>query len=315
MEGGLSDFHRMIVTVMKTSFQRLPPKIRHYRDYSNYGNNTFHVSLFNELSNLSIEAIDLNKYVTVCIDTLNNHAPSKKKYIRGNDLPFMNKELSKEIMHRTRLWNNFLRNRSDENKRKYSKQRKYCVSLLIKTEKNYYSNLKEKNITDTKTFWKTVKSFLSDKTPSDEKITLIEKDKIIKTDSKTANVLNTFFSTIISNLNIPEHQVPDPISNDVSDPALKSILKYKNHPSIKAIEKIAKLNSLFKFSNVEKREILHEIVNLDASKSCQDTDVPTIIIKENADIFADFIYLAINTTINTKRVSIFFKARGCDTCF
>ena len=66
---------------------------------------------------------------------------------------------------------------------------------------------------------------------------------------------------------------------------------------------------------MEKREILHEIVNLDASKSCQDTDVPTIIIKENADIFADFIYLAINTTINTKRVSIFFKARGCDTCF
>ena len=37
------------------------------------------------------------------------------------------------------------------------------------------------------TFWKTVKSFLADKkTPSDEKITLIEKDKIIKTDSKTA---------------------------------------------------------------------------------------------------------------------------------
>ena len=32
-----------------------------------------------------------------------------------------------------------------------------------------------------------------------------------------------------------------------------------------------KLNSLFKFSNVEKSEILNETVNLDASKSCQDT--------------------------------------------
>ena len=43
-------------------------------------------------------------------------------------------------------------------------------------------------------FWKTVKSFLSDKkTPSDEKITLIEKDKIIKTDSKTANVFFLFY--------------------------------------------------------------------------------------------------------------------------
>ena len=79
-----------------------------------------------------------------------------------------------------------------------------------------------------------------------KKITLIEKNKIIKTDSKTANVLNTSFSTIISNLNIPEYQVSDPISNDVRDPALKSIPKYKDHPSIKAIKKIAKPNSLFK---------------------------------------------------------------------
>ena len=211
VETGLSDFHRMIVTVMKTSFQRLPPKIRHYRDYSNYDNNMFRVSLFKELSKLNIEAIDLIKFITFCIDTLNFHAPSKKKYIRGNHLPFTNKERSKEIMRRTRLRNNFLRNRSDENKRKYSKQRNYCVSLLRKTKKNLYSNLNEKKITDNKSSWKTVKPSLSYKTTSDEEITLIEKDKIIKTDSNTANVLNTFFSTIISNLNIPEYQVSDPI--------------------------------------------------------------------------------------------------------
>ena len=86
----------------------------------------------------------------------------------------MNKKLSKVIMHRTRLRNNFLRNRSDENKRNYAKQRNYCISLLRKTEKNYYNNLNEKKITDNKTFWKRVKPFLSDKTPSDEKRTLIE---------------------------------------------------------------------------------------------------------------------------------------------
>ena len=163
-------------------------------------------------------------------------------------------------------------------KKKYFKQQNYCVSLLRKTKKNYFSNLYEKKITDNEIFWKPVKPFLSDKTPSDKKIPLIEKDKIIKTDSNTANILNTFFSTIISNLNIPEYQVSDPISNDVSDPVLKSIQKYKDHPSIKAIEKIAKPNRLFKFSNVEKREILHQIVNLDASQPCQDTDVPTKII-------------------------------------
>ena len=315
VETGLSDFYKMIVTVMKTPFQMLPPKIRHYRDYSNYDNNMFRVSLFSELSKLNIEATDLNKFVTVCIDTLNNHTPSKKKYIRGNHLLYMNKEPSKEIMHRTRPRDNFLRNRSDENKRKYSKQRNYCVSLLRKTKNNYYNNLNEKKTTGNKTSWKTVKPFLSDKTPSDEKITLIEKDKIIKTDSNTANVLDTFFSTIVNNLNIPEYPVSDPISNDDSDPVLKSILKYKDRPSIKAIKKIAKPNSLFRFSNVEKREILHEIVNLDSSKSCQDTDVPTKIIKENADIFADFIHPAINTTINKNEFPFFLKLADLITVF
>ena len=82
--------------------------------------------------------------------------------------------------------------------------------------------------------------------------------------------MTNFFSTIISNLNIPEYPVSDPISNDINDPVLKSVLKYKDHPSIKAIGMISKLNSLFKFSNEVKREILNEIVNLDASKSFQD---------------------------------------------
>ena len=72
-----------------------------------------------------------------------------------------------------------------------------------------------------------VKSFLSDKTPSDEKITVIEKDKTIKANTKTANVLNTFFSTIISNLNILKYPMPDSILNDINDPVIKSIPKYK----------------------------------------------------------------------------------------
>ena len=90
----------------------------------------------------------------------------------------------------------------------------------------------------------------------------------------------------------------DPISNDINGSVLKSFLKCKDHASVKAIGKISKLNSLFKVSNVEKRKTPNEIVNLDASKSCQDTDVPTKTLKENVDIFEDFIQPTINTTIN-----------------
>ena len=69
-------------------------------------------------------------------------------------------------MHRTRIYNKYLRNKTEKSKRKYTKQRNYCVSLLRKSKREYYSNLDVKNITDNKTFWKTVKPFLSDKVTS-----------------------------------------------------------------------------------------------------------------------------------------------------
>ena len=53
----------------------------------------FRACLFNDLSNEDVG--NLEKSIKVGIYTLNNHIPSKKKYPRGNHLPFMNKELSK----------------------------------------------------------------------------------------------------------------------------------------------------------------------------------------------------------------------------
>ena len=45
-------------------------------------------------------------------------APRKRKHARGNQMPFMTKDLSKAIMKRSRLRNNFLKNRTGENKTK-----------------------------------------------------------------------------------------------------------------------------------------------------------------------------------------------------
>ena len=58
---------------------------------------------------------------------------------------------------------------------------------------------------------------------------------------------------------------------------------------------------------MEKKEILQEIVCLDASKVCQDTEVPTKIIKENANIFTDFIHPSINASINNGNFPSFLK--------
>ena len=45
VETGLSDFHRIVVTMMKTIFQRLPPEIRTYRNYNKFYNHKFRETL------------------------------------------------------------------------------------------------------------------------------------------------------------------------------------------------------------------------------------------------------------------------------
>ena len=52
-----------------------------------------------------------------------------------------------------------------------------------------------------------VKPFLSNKIISNEKITIVKGDKIIKTDKGTAKVLNNFLFNIASHLNIPPSTV------------------------------------------------------------------------------------------------------------
>ena len=56
-------------------------------------------------------------------------------------------------------------------------------------------------------------------------------------------------------------------------------------------------NPQFSFRCVDKSEILKEILSLDASKACQDSDIPWRIIKKNADIFTDFLHSSFNNSI------------------
>ena len=47
----------------------------------------------------------------------------KKKNVRGNQMPFMAKELSMEIMARSRLRNNYLIYKADENRLLYTQKK------------------------------------------------------------------------------------------------------------------------------------------------------------------------------------------------
>ena len=133
---------------------------------------------------------------------------------------------------------------------------------------------------------------------------------------KNAELLNAFFSSAVSNLNIPEYSGINILAERISHPTLKAILKYKNHPSIVAINNLKK-NYNFYFSVVSEEDVLKEIKKLNPRKSTQSTDIPIKLLKENADIFASYLCDFFNQSIenfefpsilkNANKTSVFKK--------
>ena len=150
IETGLSDFHKMVVTVLKTTFPKQGPSIINYRSYKNFDQTSFKQDLRIELDNVDTSNINYGAFETAFDKVLNEHAPLKKKYVRANDAPFMTKALRKAVMLRTRLRNKYNQNRIAENWNNFRRQRNLCVKLFQTEKKRYYNNLDVKLITDNK---------------------------------------------------------------------------------------------------------------------------------------------------------------------
>ena len=131
--------------------------------------------------------------------------------------------------------------------------------------------------------------------------------------------MNTFFSNIVSSLNFPEYVINDPISDDISDPIIKLIVKYRKHPSILTTGEVCKerkrKHAAFSFSKVAMEEIFRDDLDLDVSKACQDTDVPSKIIKENTDIFASFLHSSFNTPVTNSEFPSVLKQANITPVF
>ena len=223
-------------------------------------------------------------------------APIKQKHIRGNQSSFMNKDIHKAIMTRTRLRNRSLKEPTEMNRLAYKKQRNYCVSLMCQSKKQYYDSLNVNHLTDNKNFWRIVKPNFSNKILRTNKVILRDGGKIISDTEKVADTFNKFFVNIGKALKIDQDKQFLVEPKDVFDPVLKAIKKYSAHPSILRI-KDKMNNNVFSFRKVTYEEILIEINSLDTSKSPRSEDIPFKIIKNNADIFANFILQNFNKCI------------------
>ena len=87
----------MTVSVMKTYYRKLPTKIINHKDYKKFSNENFLNSVKEVFSNNNPneENDGIDFFLSTCSKVLNENAPCRKKYIRGNQRPFMNKQIEK----------------------------------------------------------------------------------------------------------------------------------------------------------------------------------------------------------------------------
>ena len=195
-------------------------------------------------------------------------------------------------MKRIRLGNRFLNTKSDFDHKAYNTQRKLCVSLIRQAKKQFLSHLNTNVVTENKTFWKTLKPFLTDKVKTKSKITLIEKkykdsstepsEEIISDEEKVAEIFN-FFVNIVPNLKIPNNHNCDMDFQKTDDPVLNAINKYRYHSSIVMINSKIEPESIFSFTTVQYDDVFRKIKNLNISKASQQSDIPTEILIENSE--------------------------------
>ena len=92
-------------------------------------------------------------------------------------------------MIRSRLINCFNKTRSNGNWTLNKTQRNFCTKLLRKTKIDYFSKVNPNLVSANKYFWRTIRSYFSDKGNFSNKIMISEKVWIVSGDRRLSEIL------------------------------------------------------------------------------------------------------------------------------
>ena len=125
-------------------------------------------------------------------------------------------------------------------------------------------------------------------------------DEIIQNDKKVAETLNSFFENAVSSLKLNENSF---VINDklkgIQDPIKKIIVKYQFHPTILIIKNKIKNTNTFGFKHVMLSDIKNKIKGLNPNKGTTYSNIPTKIIRQNAEVTANTLQFSLITQYQT----------------
>ena len=160
----------MTITTVRVNYQRLQPIKAQYRSYKNFQEKLFlkdqKKQSFEKRKNIIDKDEAYDHFKEIFVSVVNKHAPLKTKFIRGNHAPFMNKELSKAIMYRSKLRNIHNKKKTKETWEAFKRQRNKCVSIKHRNIRNHFKDLAKNHGANGKMFWTAVKPFLTNKESS-----------------------------------------------------------------------------------------------------------------------------------------------------
>ena len=232
------------------------------------------------------------------LEAIYKHAPLKKKFVKGNQAPFINREFQKAIYTRTRLKINI--GEIHLEKMSQHKNRNLCVSIRRRSITNYLNKFTNKGLETNKSFSKFIEPFLTNKnTLTDCDITIVDGKKIIwdnlnqlKLSTTIVEINSGFKPLTITNQSKGNLSVIDDI-----------IQTHQDHPSVKQIKNVITTSNTpkpiqFSFEPNNPLEVQKRLKNTDTKKATGFDKILPELVKLSAEVLSTPFSVAINNSLN-----------------
>ena len=210
----------------------------------------------------------------------------------------MTRELSKAIMTKSKVKNSYVKWPSRENFVAYKKAKNKCNSLTRKAKRKFFKEATKSGVMSNRTFWKTVKPFLTNKGCMTNDGISIEKDGDIVKDEKV--LVELFNKNYLNIVEISSGKKPPSLGNcedSTQDDATvdKIISKYSSHPSVHKIKREFSIDKEFELAYASAKDINQIIKSLNINKAKGPDGTSAKFVKISADIIdchiANLLYL------------------------
>ena len=221
-------------------------------------------------------------------DVVDEHAPLKTRFIKHNQVPYMNNELRKLINVKNMLKRKYDRQKNTSNWENYRKKRNAVTSLRKKSLKEY---MKGKCENDCTKFWDTVKPIISDKCKSSGvTVTLMEESKVINDPIMVGNTFNKYYVDITKAIGQPD------LIN--ADDTIENILnKHRENEYVKRIRGDLGNPMRFMFKKVTIDEMYKKLNTINHKKATGFDRLPPKLIKLGAKVLCGPMVSLMNMSI------------------